>query len=103
MAAHASKKPMRTLYAVVRIDGELKVMTRSEAVSLQKKSKDDFKTAMKEYYDAKREAAKKRGKSNLRRPTMSKVSIIRSDFKSLEAAEAYRNIILKRLRERETE
>ena len=102
MVAHAWKPAKPTLYAVVRVNGELKVMTRSEATSLQKKLRDDFKIAMKEYDNGRREAAKKRGKFGEPRPTMPKVSILRSNFKSLEAAEAYRDIILKRLRERET-
>ena len=99
--APARKRPVLELYAVVRVDGELRVMKRSEAITLRIRASDDFKTALKEYYKAKREATKKGDKYDVPRPTMPRVSTLRSTFKSLQAAEAYRDTILKRLRERE--
>lgn len=94
------KRPVPELYAVIRVEGELKVMKRSESIAFRKNARDGFRIALRQYYDAKREATKRGDKLDVRRPTMPRIATLKSTFKSQKAAEAYRDTILKRVRER---
>ena len=91
-AAPRTPVPRAETYSVVQIGDEVKVVKKSELAALKKSAAEDYKRAMKEYKDAKKEAAKNKDKSTdkpaLEKPIQQKI-VVKKTFKNEDEAKAW--------------
>ena len=83
----SSAKP--EMYAVVKIGEEIKVVKKSEVAGLRKTIAEDHKRDMKAYLAAKKEAGKNKEKSDLPRPVLQKMTILKNAFKTEQEANTW--------------
>jgi hypothetical protein len=69
-------------YAVVEIDGQAKIVGKSEVADLKKKAEEDYKQATKDYNEAKKEAAKNKQPFDQPKPKKQIIKVLGPSFKT---------------------
>jgi len=76
-------------FAVIAIDGSVKVVTKSELASLRKEMEAEYKKAVQAYNKARKTAAKLKQKCTDPRPKKQQIKVLGPSFKSMEKARTF--------------
>ena len=93
-ADHTKQKsatPKTETYVVVQVGDDIKVVTKTDLKTLQKRTDDEDKQNLKKYEDAKKEAKENKEKFDMPKPLPRKVKKLSMEtFRSQRAAETWR-------------
>jgi hypothetical protein len=89
--AKRAAAPKTETYSVIQVGEDIKVIKKSDLAALKKSNAEDYKRAMKEYNDAKKEAAKSKDKAAdktaIEKPVKQKiVDLAKKSFKTDQEA-----------------
>jgi hypothetical protein len=85
-----------TSYAIVDVGGEMKIVEKSELSEMRKRADDNYRQAVKDHAQARKDAAKKKEKFTDPRPQKATIKTVGPIFKSKEKAGEY----LQKMREK---
>jgi hypothetical protein len=88
-AADATHKAEDTMYAVVKVGPDMKVVKSTEIAAMKTKATSDHDKAMKEYEAAKKKAEADKKPFTEKAPMAQEITVVKQDFKTMGEAEAY--------------
>ena len=88
-AADATHKAEDTMYAVVKVGADMKVVKASEVAAMKTKMTTEHEKAMKDYEAAKKAAEADKKPFTGKMPVAQEINVVKQDFKTQAEAQAY--------------